>query len=95
MEVVREVVRENETLNEAPKKQDKKDPHDYSVLADVVIDAAVKGLGKGMKTLLKQWEFEPSVSMQPSMTVFGSKVTVTFNTPSGKKVVTLTAKTGK
>ena len=76
------------TLEEAPKK----DPHDYTVLAAVVMDAISEFMpsSKG-KALLKNWDFDKSVVYQ-GMSIMGPKAKIDFKTPSGVKTVTLAAK---
>ncbi len=82
------MTRLREVLNEAPKE----DPHDYTVLSAVVVDAIAEFFGspKG-KTLLKGWEFDKTVKFQ-DMNVQGSKAKVHFKTPSGIKTVEIIAK---
>ena len=83
---LKKVVRE--VLNEAPKE----DPHDYTVLAAVVMDAINEFMtsSKG-KALLKNWDFDKSVVYQ-GMSIMGPKAKIDFKTPSVVKTVTLAAK---
>ena len=83
---LKKVVRE--ILNEAPKK----DPHDYTVLAAVVMDAINEFMSSSKgKALLKNWDFDKSVVYQ-GMSIMGPKAKIDFKTPSGVKTVTLAAK---
>ena len=83
---LKKIVRE--VLNEAPKE----DPHDYSVLAAVVMDAINEFMtsSKG-KALLKNWDFDKSV-VYSGMSIMGPKAKIDFKTPSGVKTVSLVAK---
>ena len=83
---LKKIVRE--VLNEAPKE----DPHDYSVLAAVVMDAINEFMtsSKG-KALLKNWDFDKSV-VYSGMIIMGPKANIDFKTPSGVKTVSLVAK---
>ena len=69
---LKEVVRE--VLNEAPKE----DPHDYTVLAAVVMDAINEFMtsSKG-RALLKNWDFDKSV-VYSGMSIMGPKAKIDF-----------------
>ena len=83
---LKKIVRE--VLNEAPKEA----PHEYSVLAAVVMDAINEFMtsSKG-KALLKNWDFDKSV-VYSGMSIMGPKAKIDFKTPSGVKTVSLVAK---
>lgn len=70
--------------------------YDYGYLPDFIADVISNGLLRSMNNQLREhWNRNGEINMVKSISIVGSKLTITINTPEGEKFYRIKVKKAK